>query len=301
MMQRVTLLTGLMWLLATAALSQEVCTIAASLERVQFAQMRMQNSPDFNGAPGDRSMHIRETSTLDLFAIQQATSLPLGDARAVQLVEFARQSKKLTSFIRTNNAAEIARFFGQADYLRLRRQVAKALPALACTPPVQGTVQNGDGASNAQVTNNRRARSFTIENAILGLALSVLALIGLYFGQAKYRERKKLRKRRAARYPTRIATLMRTGTAPIHILIHDISCNGAKISTSADSTIDPGNDTVEIWIFEKWHIGKIAWQNKFYMGVNFAQPLAIEDVRTKRHIDPLVQVSDFGTKKAAPV
>jgi hypothetical protein len=53
---------------------------------------------------------------------------------------------------------------------------------------------------------------------------------------------------------------------------------GIKLRHSADKPVEIGTQ-IEVYIFDKWHMGTVAWGNAHYFGILFRHALSRQDVR----------------------
>ena len=264
-------------MLPIKAQSEELCEIAAALERLQTAQSRLAfNDNTSKSYRVDKKLVIQHAIRLDRSNTVAAIQRHGGNGSAALVNDFLLTTEKIASAFSSGSNQAATAILQDARYRASLTQLEGILQRVCPgTGDKSASRVGGTGASGATI---RTAKSMSLSSSALYFGMFVGGTLAIWLIVRSIRKFQKVRRRRSKRYPISLQThiVLNGKKQPCKVL--DLSCNGAKLSISGPITIQVGQKS-EIRLFGELYRAQFAWNNEHYCGVNFARPLLHDDVR----------------------
>lgn len=245
------------------------CAFFNSIERIQFAQLRLASAGDSLFSSRDAALFVSEMSRLDSAQIKIAHDGQLSPLDIATIAAFLSYAEQLAIILMRHDRQMARNYFARPSFAPQQASIARILPRLKCNDQTASGTANDTQRVTSSIKQELGARKITFVGTATVLA-SVVFLIALghriYVLGTAWRHRKK---RRSKRFHCHIETQVNYGEKSKRGAILDLSCNGAKIQ------IDLASDetSVEIWLINRWHKGNVSWCNPHYIGIKFGTPL----------------------------
>lgn len=237
----------------------EKCDVINALERIQFAQSRLAQSPQFPKNHPDAVLLADHLLRLDHGNIKSAV-LPNGTAsEVVALQRYYDTVVGLNSAVLAGQSDAVTTYFTSKTFRDVQLQMRTLLPRFGCNNFVsqgeQGTSRQGQSISKIIASKVK----FSLQGTIWGLLGTLALCLVAGWGAMQFNRFKRTQKRRAKRHPTSIRTQIRLSPGVLlDVTAIDISGRGAKLQIYSEDTHDTGTP-VHALLDDTWHKGKIVW------------------------------------------
>lgn len=258
--------------------AQEACDVINTLERIQFAQIRLAKTDRPTAGSPDALLLRDHLNRLDVLAVQFALADRTSSDQKAMAIQFLNNALQLDALLRSQANENTQSFIRSEPFQAAQSAIESIIPQFNCNDiDAKGNVE-GDSVSRGQLSALDSQRQFDLPTITL---VTLLAFIGIILaigvGYVAYRYIQ-LKDRRAKRYRTFIQTKLHLKDEEHPVTILDISCNGAKLQLTAATVMT--NDTVlQVFLNDEWKNAAVTWQNQHFCGVKFEQYLRVSTIR----------------------
>lgn len=185
----------------------------------------------------------------------------------------------------------VANYLDEIQDVRMALQLRGAVPAARVTTSSDfrwtvsslGTVANRFCAEDIDTTTVENGEAGGAMGAIKNMSwrvgvpvfsIVILALSGTIYGAAR---KISLQSKRRERFNCNVPLHLTSGDTKFATKMIDVSANGAKIAKTNSQTI---GERMTLTIGDRDYRGATAWQNAHFVGITFARPLSIRQVRS---------------------
>lgn len=257
--------------------AQEACDIINTLERIQFAQIRLAKTDQPTAAAPDALLLRDHLNRLDILAVQSALTDRTSSSQQTMVLQFLKNALQLDALLRSQ-ANENARIFMRSETFQAAQSSIKSIiPQFNCNDTKALGNDGGSSVSQGQLSALDSRKQFdlpTITFVAVLLFLSILFVVGVGFAANRYMKQKD---RRAKRYRTFIQTTLRLEGEDHPVTILDLSCNGAKLQL-AGATVITDNTMLHVFLNDHWKNAAVTWHNQHFCGVRFEQHLRVSTI-----------------------